>query len=38
MKLYEKIPKHPKSMYEINFYRKFISQLKETEENLFYYN
>ena len=38
MKLHEKIPKRPKSMYEINFYQKFISELKEAEENLFYYN
>ena len=37
LKLHEKMNKHPKSMYEINFYQKFISELNEAEENILYY-
>ena len=37
MKLHEKINKKPSSMYEINFYQKFISELKEAEDNLHLY-
>ena len=33
-KLHEKMPKKPYSMYEINFFQKFISELNEAEENL----
>ena len=34
MKLHEKLKKNPTSLYEINFYQKFISELKEAENNL----
>ena len=37
IKLHEKINKKPSSMYEINFYQKFISELKEAEDNLHLY-
>ena len=38
MKLHEKIKKKPSSMYEINFYQKFISDLNNAEQNLLLYN
>ena len=37
IKLHEKMHEQPKSLYEINFYQKFISEINEAEENLILY-